>query len=124
MATVAYFNQLWGEDSLTALPEIRAMYAPQVEFYGAVVSVEEVMADKLRLAERWGEREYELDPAASSATCATPTSCLVEGEVVWASRSLDGTRRSAGRARVLIGLERVGGRFLIVREEGEVIERE
>lgn len=123
LATVAYLNQLWSEDGLSALPEIRSMYAPEVEFYGSVASVEDVMADKLRLAERWTERDYSLDDATSSATCATPTSCLVQGEVVWASRSPDSTRRSGGRARVLIGLERVDGRFLIVREEGEVIER-
>ncbi len=124
LATVAYFNQLWSEDSLAALPEIRSMYAPEVEFYGSRVSVEDVMADKVRLAERWAERDYRLDPAASTATCVTPESCLVEGEVIWASRTPDGTRRSGGRARVVIGLERSNGRFLIVREDGEVIERE
>jgi hypothetical protein len=124
LARVAYLNQLWSEDGLSALPEIRSMYAAEVEFYGSRVSVEEVMADKLALAERWAERDYRLDLAASRATCASPTSCLVEGEVVWASRSPDGARRSGGRARVLMGLERVDGRFLIVREDGEVVERE
>lgn len=123
LATVAYFNQLWSEDSLAALPEIRSMYAPEVEFYGSMVSVEDVMADKVRLAERWTVRDYSLDPAASAATCASPTSCLVEGEVVWDSSTPDGARRSGGRARVLIGLERINGRFLIVREEGDVVER-
>lgn len=124
LATVAYFNQLWSEDGLAALPEIRSMYASEVEFYGSVVPVEDVMADKVRLAERWTERDYSLDPTASKVTCASSTSCLVEGEVVWTSRTPDNTRRSGGRARVLIGLERINGRFLIVREEGAVIERE
>lgn len=124
LATVAYFNQLWGENGLTALPEIRSMYAPEVEFYGSRVPVEEVMADKLRLAERWPERNYRLDPEASTAACSTATSCIVEGEVTWQSSTLDGARRSAGRARILMELERINGRFLIMREEGEVIERE
>lgn len=124
LATVAYFNQLWGEDRLAALPEIRSMYAPEVDFYGSVASVEEVMADKLRLAARWPERDYRLDPEASTATCPSLTSCIVEGEVTWRSSTPDGSRRSAGRARVLMGLERIGGRFWITREEGEVIERE
>lgn len=124
LATVAYFNQLWSEDGLAALPEIRSMYAPEVEFYGSVVSVDAVMADKLALAQRWPERDYRLDRAASVATCASPASCLVEGEVVWASRTPDGARRSGGRARVLMGLERINGRFAIVREDGEVVERD
>ena len=63
---------------------IEGLYAETVVFQGKSTPKHEVLSSKRRVAERWSERSYTIQPGSLSATCArTGATCRVKGVMSW-----------------------------------------
>jgi serine/threonine-protein kinase len=104
------------------LSRVGEVYADQIRYYDrGLVSRPAVLADKLAYYGRWPQRQY----ARVSAVRSLPTGGggrRVEFEYEFRVSDPFGDE-AAGKARVVLSLERQGGRVRIVEENGEVIER-
>lgn len=120
---VARNNTDWSLGNREAMRRITAQYAAEVEFYGNAWTREQVLAEKRAFADRWPLREYYLDLESAEASCDSGI-CVVNGVVSWYARSPARIATSRGTAAVEITLERRGGDFLIVAEDGEVLDRQ
>lgn len=70
----------WARPSAEALPLLEGLYAETIHYQGKSTPRQEVLLSKRRLAERWTERAYTIQPGSLSATCArTGATCRVKG---------------------------------------------
>ena len=119
MRAVAYLAAWSSPDDPTG-EAIRPFYAPIVRFYGADVSLEQVMADKHAFAARWPARRYAPRPESLAVQCADEHTCQVNGVLDWEAADVAAGRRSVGVATFAMTF-RDG---LIAGESGTVLSRE
>ena len=113
----------WSDpNSANALQLLNSVYAPQVSYYGATRTKQEVMQDKF--SERWPQRHYRVRDGSLNAHCdATISACSVSGIVDWEVGSTNRNTKSGGSASFIYGLTFVGQSALIVQEGGGVLDR-
>jgi hypothetical protein len=113
-----------GPNSAYALQLFNTVYAPQVSYYGAIRTKQEVLQDKLQFSERWPQRRYRVRDGSLNARCdAAISTCSVSGIVDWEVGSTNRNAKSSGSAGFIYGLKFVGQSVLIVQEGGSVLDR-
>ena len=87
----------WSRPSAEALPMLEGLYAETVHYQGTSTSRHQVLLSKRRVAERWTERAYTIQPGSLSATCArTGATCRVKGVMIWKLYDAKEKTRSRG----------------------------
>jgi hypothetical protein len=115
----------WSDpNSAYALQLLNSVYAPQVSYYGATRTKQEVLQDKFKFSERWPQRHYRVRDGSLNAHCdAAISACRVSGIVDWEVGSTNRNTKSGGSASFIYGLTFVGQSALIVEEGGSVLDR-
>ena len=114
----------WSGPREKAMARVHADYAENVLFYNNRWYRSDVIQDKEAFVNRWPQREYRLEPGSLAASCREVTRrCNVVYSVTWEARSPQRNARSAGRSRVDIVLEYRASGFVIVEENGSVLQR-
>lgn len=114
----------WSSTREMAMARVRADYAENVLFYNNRWRQADVIRDKEAFVNRWPQRDYRLEPGSLTASCHEATRrCNVVYSVTWEARSPQRNARSAGRSRVDIVLEYRASGFVIVEENGSVLQR-
>ncbi len=116
-----YFRN-WSRDGATALAFDSQVYAPEVNYYGKLVSNAAIMETKRDFVSRWPERSYTLGPGALTASC-TAALCNISGVVEWDTQSVARKAHSAGSADFSLEVNFATEPPLIVAETGSVISR-
>jgi hypothetical protein len=89
----------WSRPSAEALPLIEGLYGQTVHYQGKSAPRQEVLLSKRRLAERWTERAYTIQPGSLSATCArSGATCRVKGVMSFKLYDAKTTSKSRGTA--------------------------
>jgi hypothetical protein len=113
-----------GSDSSRALRLFDAIYSPQVSYYGATRTKQEVLQDKFKFSERWPQRLYRVREGSLIARCGVATSeCNVSGIMEWVVESPNRRVKSSGAASFSYGLTVEGQSVLIFLESSNVLER-
>jgi hypothetical protein len=112
--------QVWSSPDDADGSAVRSFYTGQVNYYGRVVPIDQVMVDKTRFAARWPIRHYVVRPQSLSAACVTASSCTVNGILDWYAANGSTGASSQGAAEFVYNL--YGG--LITYESGKVLSRE
>lgn len=76
----------------------RGYYASIVDYYGASMSVDEVMRQTTEFCRRWPIRRYVVRPQSLTVTCAASNACRVSGVVDWGAIRSDRGARATGTA--------------------------
>lgn len=116
-AFMARFHDAWSASNEVALSFMASAYADSVEFYGATISREAVLADKRKFAERWPRRAYSVRHDSQKAYCGG--TCTVTGLVEWFTHSPARGRMSSGLAEFTLTWDPATGRILA--ESGKVL---
>jgi hypothetical protein len=112
------YHQAWSSDNAVALAYMRRTYAPIVRYYGKNRRAADVLAEKIRFAERWPIRYYAIRNGSMATQC-NGTSCEVQAVVEWYASSGARRRTSLGVARFDLEVDVATG--LISKESGSVI---
>jgi hypothetical protein len=112
------YHQAWSSDNAAALAYMRRTYAPIVRYYGKNRRAADVLAEKIRFAERWPIRYYAIRNGSMAAQCSG-TLCEVQAVVEWYASSGARRRTSLGVARFDLEVDVATG--LISGESGSVI---
>lgn len=80
-----------------ATHDVIASYADNVDYFGRVRELGEVVADKQAYFKRWPERTYRIRPSTVDTVCGSST-CTVTGIMDWKVRSLPRNRQASGIA--------------------------
>jgi hypothetical protein len=114
----------WSKPSAEALPLIEGLYAETVVFQGRSTPKQEVLSSKRRVAERFNERSYTIQPGTLSATCArTGATCRVKGVMSWKLYDAKTSNRIRGTSTIEYRVALVGEAPQIVAEARSVQER-
>lgn len=109
---------------LGRLPSFGSLYADQVSYHGKLATRQSVLDDKVKFANRWPERKYQLNTQGLVATCDQSSStCTVTGILDWQVRSSSRKASSSGKARFTYSLARQGLSFVVVSENSSVLTR-
>ena len=101
------------------------LYADEITYYGVSKTRQAVLAEKLKFAKRWPERNYTLHPGTLSVQCERINStCRLEGIVDWQARSAKRSASSRGTARFSYVLSLQGSAIGIIAESSSVLGRE
>jgi hypothetical protein len=101
------------------------LYADEVSYYGVSKTRQAVLADKLKFAKRWPERNYTLRPGTLSVRCEQiADTCSLEGIVDWQTRSAERSASSRGAARFSYVLSLQESTVSIIAESSSVLGRE
>ena len=117
-------EQLSG-DPTTTLRFLSEVYAPQVDYYGAVKDRETVLKSKRQFVKQWPMRKYAVKPDSLRVKCdVTAGQCNVTGVLDWSRASERRNAYSKGSAEFAYDV-RLGDRgFGIVAENTAVISRQ
>jgi uncharacterized caspase-like protein len=104
--------------------EIGRIVAPTIDSYGKLRTREEVVREKMSYYAKWPDRTYTLMPETLIVNAAASQPGRWQVEFQYTFRVSNQKRRISGRGVARLGLAPApGGRFLIVSESGEVLER-
>jgi len=118
---VGQFFNAWSNPDDPDGTSMRRFYAETVNFYGKQMTIDQLMAEKLRFARRWPIRSYVVDQNSLQISCSNQNPiCTIAGDLQWTASGPGGTRTSSGRARFALSYE--GGE--IIEEHGRVLSRE
>jgi hypothetical protein len=107
----------WSKPSDEALPMIEGLYAETVVFQGKSTPKHDVLSSKRRVAERWSERSYTIQPGSLSATCArTGATCRVKGVMSWKLHDAKTANRIRGTSTIEYRVALAGDAPRIVAE--------
>lgn len=106
-------------DSGQALAKVRATYAEFIDYYGKLMTLSEVLADKSAYFRRWPERYYRVRPNSTMATCANGM-CMVSGVCDWVVRSVPRNKQAKGAAKFSYTI-RLGDAPKVIAEGGAVL---
>ena len=99
---------------------VRQFYASQVQYYGRLVPIDQVMHAKLAFAARWPVRRYTVRPQLLSVHYPTPTERGVNGVLDWyAANNVTGAS-FRGAAQFVYGFST----GMISYESGHVLSRQ
>lgn len=111
----------WSRPSEEALPMMEGLYAETVVFQGRSTPRQEVLMSKRRVAERWSERSYSIQPGSLSATCApTGATCRVKGVMSWKLFDAKTAQRTRGTSSIEYRIALAGDAPRIVAEARSV----
>jgi hypothetical protein len=110
----------WSGTNSTALAALGTVYAGEVDYFGKRLSRDEVLADKRRFTERWPRRTYKVQ--SSYAECNV-SKCFVDGYLGWEAQSTARNIMVSGNGGFNYVLEPSGDTFVIVGENGRVLQR-
>lgn len=114
----------WSRPSAEALPLIEGLYAETVVFQGRSTPKREVLQSKRRVAERFSERSYTIQPGSLSATCArTGATCRVKGVMSWKLHDAKTSNRIRGTSTIEYRVALTGDAPQIVAEARSVQEK-
>ena len=89
----------WSRSSAEVQPLLKGLYAETVLYHGKSTPRHAVLLSKHRLAERWTERAYTIQPGSLSATCAKAgATCRVKSVISWKYYNAKTASRSRGIA--------------------------
>jgi hypothetical protein len=97
-------------------------YADRVDYYGKLVSKQDIIADKLEFNTRWPVHHNR--PTTLNASCQSTDSgsgCLVSGAFDWDSANTTAHRKGTGTFRY--AFSEINGAFLVVLEDSTVTSR-
>ncbi|MCW6506598.1 caspase family protein [Lichenifustis flavocetrariae] len=115
-----HYFAAWSDDGADAGTYVEAVYAPQVVFYGRLVTRDQVLDEKRKFMARWPRRSYtvsSLDPPVIAAG-----RCQLRGVVEWDARRAGSSQVSHGSAHFEFTLT-TGPSPQILAESGQVIQR-
>jgi hypothetical protein len=114
----------WSRPGPEALPAIEPLYAETVVYHGKATPRDAVLRSKRRIADRWSERSYTIQPGSLTATCAkTGATCRVKGVMSWKLNDAKKANRSYGVSSIEYRVALTGGEPRIVAEARSVHER-
>jgi len=114
----------WSRPSDEALPLIEGLYAETVVFQGKSTPKHEVLSNKRRVAERWSERSYIIQPGSLSVTCArTGSTCRVKGVMSFKLLDAKTSNRIRGTSTIEYRIALAGDAPQIVAEARSTQER-
>jgi hypothetical protein len=114
----------WSEVDDVTRAEVEAFYAPQVQFYGRMVELEDLLQEKRRFVERWPIRDYAALPETMSVGCrADAGECRVSTDFSYHAANPEWGRRTQGRALLELVIDFGSGQPLITSETSRVLDR-
>jgi hypothetical protein len=114
----------WSRPGSEALPAIEPLYAETVVYHGKSTPRDAVLRSKRRIADRWSERSYTIQPGSLTATCAkTGATCRVKGVMSWKLNDGKKANRSYGVSSIEYRVALTDGEPRIVAEARSVHER-
>lgn len=118
-AHLMQYFEVWSEANNAGITDLRQYYAETVKYYGAYVSSQKVMQDKISFASRWPVRKYVVRPSSLVTTCTNEHLCAVAGVLDWDATNPMTGKHSVGVAQFEYHLSD----NLIVEEHGTVLSR-
>ena len=118
------YLDLWSAPNRVALAAASSFYAPALTFHGRPRTLESVLAEKRRVAERWPDRTYRYRPETAMVACETGGErCTVWTLFDFAAASSDRGRRSRGIGGHELVVSFSSGKPVIVSESSKVFRR-
>jgi hypothetical protein len=118
------YLQVWSEPNALALASAPSFYGPVVKFHGETRTLESVLAEKRRFAERWPQRVYRHLPRTTQIACKPGgTRCIVRSSFNFAAANPGDGRRSLGVGEHELVVSLSGERPVIVAEDSRVVLR-
>jgi hypothetical protein len=120
---INYFNQ-WAVSPPDRLISALAIeYSDNVEYFGAMKSVADVLSDKQKLLQSWPIRNYQVRLDSLTTNCVEGMfECMVTGIVDWGFESPEKSTSITGSSRFSFNLGKVAPeRFVIMRENAFVL---
>lgn len=93
---VERYHNAWSSTNSTALAFIHDAYGSQVDYFGKIVTQDEVVRDKSNFADRWPDRAYSVRPESLIISCVS--TCRVTGEVEWFASASARNKSTSGVA--------------------------
>lgn len=110
----------WSSPNAQMLEAMGDVYDDLVNYYGKVVSREEVIADKQRFAARWPQRAYGISPGTLMVRCDDSSlACTVSGVTDWAAAR--NARRATGAASFYYVVRASNDGLLKITEESSKV---
>ena len=122
-ALIAGINRIWSLPNGSSLSQLPDFYTDPVQFYGEWLTRDQVMAEKLKFAQRWPVRRYLVVPDSVQINCVDE-GCSVQSIISWAAEAPERGARSSGRSTWNLVLISDGQKLRIGGEAGEVISRD
>ncbi len=118
------YLDLWSAPNRVALATAASFYGPTLMFHGRPRTLESVLAEKRRVAERWPDRTYRYRPETTTVACETGGErCTVWVLFDFAAASTDRGRRSRGIGGHELVVSFSSGKPVIVSESSKVFRR-
>lgn len=115
-------NSDWSLPNEQALARLPYYYAPSVTFYGDAFTLDEVMAEKRKFAERWSVRSYIIEPSSFRVACSQD-SCIVDATISWSASSPERGANASGISTWSVTLMPIDGQLRITGETGKTLKR-
>jgi hypothetical protein len=118
-----YFAAAAG-DPADAMTYASRTYAPTVQFYGQMKTVQQILAAKSQYMARWPQRSYRVEPTSVSTSCdEAGYNCVVGGIVIFECASPERGAVSRGTASFRLQLSLGQDQIAVTSEAGAVINR-
>ncbi len=119
-ARAAAYLAAWSSPFDPTGEAIRPYYAPNVNFFGSVLTANQIMAQKAAFAARWPSRLYALRAGSTATQCSDAQTCSVTGVIDWRAANPQAARNSSGVSSFAMTLQ--NGE--IISESSKVIARQ
>ena len=120
----ADYLSYWSQTNSVTRETAAEFYRPMVRFYGRLVSLDAVIAEKRRFIERWPIRDYAAQPGSLHSQCRGDGQfCTVEGLFTFQARDPVRGRSSTGRGVLELAIAFEGNRPVILSENSSVVSR-
>lgn len=113
--------QDWSAYGTEGARRMAPYYAQSVEFYGALLSHQQVMQDRYTFVDRWPVRDYRIDPDTVQVGC--PDLCYVIAEYDYYAEDPMSGAVSSGRSLLELALRPTDRSFVIAIEHGQILWR-
>jgi hypothetical protein len=118
------YLDLWSAPNRLTLAAASSFYGATVKFHGHERTVDSVLAEKRRFAERWPQRTYRYRPETTMVTCeSTGARCTVWAIFDFSAAGSGHGRRSLGIGEHELIVSLSSGRPVIVSETSRVLHR-
>ncbi|GGA59732.1 hypothetical protein GCM10011385_11890 [Nitratireductor aestuarii] len=112
------YHDAWSMPNEDALEFMSSVYARNVNFYGKPITLDSLMDEKQKFAQRWPIRDYSLREGSLLTDCQGAL-CIVSATVDWFAYSPSRKKRSSGVAIFSFSLDTKNLRIL--KETGQVL---
>ena len=118
------YLRIWSEPNRVALPAASSFYGRTVRFHGRTRTIDSVLAEKRRFAERWPDRTYRYRPETAQVMCeARAARCTVWAMFDFSASNSQESRRSRGIGEHELVVSLAGDRPIITAENSRVLRR-